>query len=112
MSTNSPTTWVGAMHADSPLKRTRRKLICLSRRKDSGILHEYVLQVNILRHIRWGFVYIDSRFGDPIIENIEDVVDAVDVVDVVVDVVDVGRYEQASIVNPHYIYDIQTFKMG
>ena len=76
-------------------------------------MHEYVLQVNILRHVRWGFVYIDSRFGDPIIENIEDVVDAVDVVDVdFVDVVDVGWYELASIVNPHYIYDFQTFKMG
>ena len=38
MIANRSTAWVGAMHADCPLKRTRRELICLSRRKDSGIL--------------------------------------------------------------------------
>ena len=46
------TAGVGAMHADCHLKRTRRELICLSRRKDSGILHEYLLHVDILRDVR------------------------------------------------------------
>jgi len=57
---NRSTCWVGTMHADCPLNRTMRELICLSQRKDSGILHQYVLHVVILRHVLSGFVYIDS----------------------------------------------------
>ena len=102
LSTNTP----GAIYPYAWFHALPRKLA--KNKGDTGrAWRAAAFPIDILRHVRWGFVSIDSWFGDSSLVNIEDVVDVGDVVDVRLSLV----WTCCCRDQPTYIYNSQTFKM-